>query len=67
MRTGYVKARQLKPPMPWWVYRNMTDEDLKSIFAYLRTVKAVAHRVDNSEPPTFCRVCRQKHGAGDKN
>jgi len=53
--------------MPWWVYRNMSDEDLKAMFAYLRTLKPVAHRVDNSEPPTFCRVCRHKHGAGDKN
>jgi mono/diheme cytochrome c family protein len=67
MRTGKVKARELRKPMPWWVYRNMTDEDLKSMFAYLRTVKPVAHRVDNSEPPTLCRICRQKHGLGDKN
>jgi hypothetical protein len=45
----------------------MTDEDLKAIFAYLRTVPPVKHRVDNSEPPTYCPICRQKHGFGDKN
>jgi mono/diheme cytochrome c family protein len=49
MRTGYVGARPLNPPMPWWVYRNMSDEDLRSIFAYLRTLKPVHNRVDNSE------------------
>ncbi len=66
LRTGHVKARRLKV-MPWWEYRNMTDEDLKSVFAYLRTVKPVQHRVDNREPPTLCRLCRHKHGFGDRN
>jgi mono/diheme cytochrome c family protein len=49
LRTGHVGARALNPPMPWWVFRNMSDEDLKSIFAYLRTVKPIHNRVDNSE------------------
>ncbi|HVN21739.1 MAG TPA: cytochrome c [Dongiaceae bacterium] len=49
MRTGHVGARPLNPPMPWWVYRNMNDEDLKAIFAYLRTVKPIHNRVGNSE------------------
>lgn len=49
IRTGHVGARALNPPMPWWVFRNMNDEDLKSIFAYLQTVKPVHNRVDNSE------------------
>jgi mono/diheme cytochrome c family protein len=49
LRSGHVGARALNPPMPWWVYRNMSDEDLKSIFAYLRTVKPVHNRVDNAE------------------
>jgi hypothetical protein len=31
--------------MPWMVYRNMTDEDLKSIYAYLRTLKPVNNAV----------------------
>lgn len=52
MRTGHVGARALNPPMPWWVYRNMSDDDLKAIFAYLRTVKPVHNRVDNSEIAT---------------
>jgi mono/diheme cytochrome c family protein len=52
LRTGHVGARPLNPPMPWWNFRNMTDDDLKAIFAYLRTVKPVHNRVDNEERAT---------------
>ena len=67
MRTGSVRARSLKPIMLWWVFRNMTDDDLKAIFAYLRTLKPVHHLVDNTEKPTLCKLCGQKHGLGDRN
>ena len=53
--------------MPYPFYGNMTDDDLKAIFAYLRTVKPVKHRVDNSLPVTYCKLCRQWHGAGNQN
>ncbi len=48
LRTGRVGARALNPPMPWWNFRNMTDDDLKDIFAYLRTVKPVHHDVESN-------------------
>jgi mono/diheme cytochrome c family protein len=67
MRTGFVKARQLNQIMPWSDYRNLTDEDLKAIFAYVQTFKPVKHRVDNTEPPSPCKVCGFPHGAGEKN
>jgi mono/diheme cytochrome c family protein len=67
MRTGYVNARKLNSIMPFGAFKNLTDEDLKAIFAYLRTLKPVHHRVDNSEAPTYCKLCRLKHGAGDQN
>lgn len=67
MRTGQVKARKLNPTMPWSLYGKMTDDDLKSLFAYLRTVPAVSHRVDNTEVPTLCKLCKGKHGLGDRN
>jgi mono/diheme cytochrome c family protein len=67
MRTGYVKARKLSSIMPFGEFANLTDEDLKAIFAYLRTLTPVKHRVDNTLPPTYCKLCRQKHGAGDQN
>jgi mono/diheme cytochrome c family protein len=67
MRTGYVKARKLNSIMPFGAFKNLTDDDLKAMFAYLRTVKPVQHRVDNTQPPTYCKLCRQKHGGGDQN
>jgi mono/diheme cytochrome c family protein len=48
MRTGQVGARTLNPLMPWGVYKNMTDDDLKAIFAYLRTLQPVQNEVDNT-------------------
>ena len=67
LRTGHVGARQLSTLMPWSYYRNLTDDDLKAIFAYLRTLLPIKHRVDNTEPPTYCKVCRHKHGYGNTN
>jgi mono/diheme cytochrome c family protein len=67
IRTGQVGARKLKPIMPWSYLRNMNDEDLKAIFAYLRTVKPVRHTVDNTEQPELCKICGQRHGFGDRN
>ncbi len=67
MRTGYVGARKLAPIMPVFDFKNMTDDDLKAVFAYLRTVKPVKHRVDNAAPATQCRLCTYKHGGGAEN
>jgi mono/diheme cytochrome c family protein len=67
MRTGAVRARKLNSAMLWWVFRDMTDDDLKAMFAYLRTLKPVHHLVDNTETPTQCKLCGQKHGLGDRN
>lgn len=67
LRRGHVKARKLSSIMPWVIFRNLNDEDLKSIFAYLRARRPVHHAVDNTEPPTQCPMCGQKHGFGDRN
>jgi hypothetical protein len=47
-------SRPILPPMPWPVYRNFTDEDLKAIFAYLKSIPPVTNRVPDpiiNEPP----------------
>ena len=67
MRTGRVIARELDDMMPWAAYRHLSDDDLKAMFAYLRTLAPVKHTVDNSLPPTPCPVCKASHGGGDKN
>ena len=67
MRTGYVQARKLNQIMPWWDLRNLSDDDLKAMFVYLRTLKPVHHRVDNAEAPSQCKICGSNHGAGNQN
>ena len=71
MRTGAVGARELNGAMPWSVLRNMTDQDLAGIFAYLKTLKPVTHRVDNSFAATLCpldgRCTAQATRIGSKN
>lgn len=47
---GLENSRPLLPPMPWMVYKNFTDEDLKSIFAYLKTTKPVNNVVPAPKP-----------------
>jgi hypothetical protein len=67
IRTGHAGARPLHFPMPWWIYRNMTDNDLKSLFAFLRTIPPVHHRVDNSEPIAQCTRCNHPHPGGSSD
>jgi hypothetical protein len=67
IRTGRVRERQLSDLMPWAYYRTMTDEDLKAIFAYLKTVKPVEHYVDNTMAATACVLCEETHGGGERN
>jgi hypothetical protein len=67
MRTGMVRSRTLHELMPFKMYGRQTDDDLKAMFAYIRTIPAVAHRVDNAQPPTACPRCGLTHGGGNTN
>src|SRR2546427_251484 len=40
-----VAGRAIMPPMPWKMYSNATDADLKAIFAYLKTVPPIKNKV----------------------
>ncbi len=59
MRDGLYKgiegSRPLLPPMPWPSYRNLSDDDLKAIFAYLKTIDPIDNIVPmakvNPPPP----------------
>ena len=44
-------ARPLLPPMPWFNYAKMTDEDLAAIYAYTRTLKPISNKVPDPIPP----------------
>lgn len=45
------RGRELLPPMPFPAIRNMSDEDLRSIFAYLQSLPPIRNRVPNPLPP----------------
>lgn len=66
-RTGYIKARAINQIMPWHEFRGMTDEDIAAIFSYIKTLKPVVHHVDNTEPPTYCKIDKTMHGGGNQN
>lgn len=52
MREGKYKgldgSRPIMPPMPWQGYAHYTDQDLRAVFAYLKSTKPV-----RNVPPTF--------------
>jgi mono/diheme cytochrome c family protein len=39
------RGRELLPPMPWPMIRHLTDDDLKAVFAYLRSIPAITNKV----------------------
>jgi hypothetical protein len=52
IREGKLKglSRPLLPPMPWQFYKAMTDDELKSIFAYLKSTKPIKNIAPAYEP-----------------
>lgn len=48
---GMDNTRPLLPPMPWPMIAKASDEDLRSIFAYLKSTRPVENRVPAPVPP----------------
>lgn len=55
MRTGkhqgQPNGREILPPMPWQNVAQMTDSDLKAVWAYLRTLPPIQNQVPLPVPP----------------
>ncbi len=55
MRTGkhlgLEGGRPVMPPMPWEAVGKLSDDDLKAMLAYLKTVPAITNRVPGPVPP----------------
>ncbi len=53
MRSGkhMGSGRAILPPMPWFDLAAMTDDDLRAMFAFLRTLKPVSNQVPMPVPP----------------
>lgn len=41
-------GRPILPPMPWFNYAKMSDDDLRAVYAYLRTLKPVRNEVPDA-------------------
>jgi len=54
LRTGKFMgtSRDMLPPMPWQEIGKMTDDDLKAIFAYLRSLPPIDNAVPAPIPPS---------------
>jgi hypothetical protein len=57
MRTGRHegKGRQLLPPMPYPMIANLTDDDMRALFAYLQSLPPVRNRVPQPVDPPEAR------------
>lgn len=55
IKTGrhWGASRPILPPMPWQSYSRLTEDDLKAIYAYLRTLPPIENRVPEAQvaPP----------------
>jgi len=53
---GQPNDRDILPPMPWENFKAITDDDIKAVFAYLRSLPPVKNQVPfpvlPSAPPT---------------
>jgi mono/diheme cytochrome c family protein len=58
---GLDGGRPILPPMPWQMIRQMTDEDLKSVYAYLRTLPAISNQIPAPvAPPDVMAMAMKK-------
>lgn len=48
---GISKERTLLPPMPWEMYKHMSDDEIRAIFAYLKSTKPISNIVPDAQPP----------------
>lgn len=48
---GVAEGRPIFPPMPWQNLAQLPEEDLKCMFAYLKSLPAVQNKVPNPLPP----------------
>jgi cytochrome c553 len=53
MKTGkhIGTGRDILLPMPWFMYKDLADEDLKAIWAYLQSIPPVKNEVPDPIPP----------------
>ena len=68
MRDGIKRngARLLFNYMPWYVYKNMTDADIKAVYAYMMSVPPIENDVNDPNNQFHVRELRTVNRAGLK-
>ena len=51
VRLPEVRDGDMNTPMPWSLYSKLTEEDLKAIYAYLKSVQPMSNKVERFTPP----------------
>ena len=51
-----ARGAEFRPPMPWYILREMTDQDLRAIYRFIRSLgpagkQAPSFLPPNQEPP----------------
>jgi hypothetical protein len=53
---GVAEGRPIFPPMPWQSIARLSDEDLKAMFMYLKSLPAIKNKVPDPLPPNMIPV-----------
>jgi hypothetical protein len=53
---GVAEGRPIFPPMPWQSIARLSDEDLKAMFMYLKSLPAVKNKVPDPLPTNMIPV-----------
>jgi hypothetical protein len=58
-------SRPILPPMPWPNVGAMNDDDLKAVYAYLRSIQRIHNRVPEPLPPSSPAVAANHAAPGE--
>jgi mono/diheme cytochrome c family protein len=58
-------SRPILPPMPWQNFAQLSEDDLKALYAYLRTLAPIKNRVPLPTPPSeVARLGARRESSG---
>ena len=46
-----AKVLRTRPPMPWWVLNEMTEDDARALYSYVTSLEVIPSEVPNYVPP----------------
>jgi len=69
LRTGrhMGASRPILPPMPWSNFREMTDDDLKSVYAFLRSIRPIHNRVPEPLAPLSAQTVENRAAVAEQS